>query len=192
MIENGLMAPSSDPNNQESAELQGARSSLQSAKDKLSGLQSDLSTHTTDLAKDHGTDNVFRALKGKCISKDSGEYTYELCWMDRSTQKSKKGHGDTGLGNFNGFDKITVDDQLPADGRGLGSGERITMKYENGQHCWNGPARSTLVVLNCYEKDEIWKVTEEEKCVYKMEVGTPAVCENGTGAAKKAAGKDEL
>jgi protein kinase C substrate 80K-H len=31
-------------------------------------------------------------------------------------------------------------------------------------------------VLACAEKDEIWKIVEEEKCVYRMEVGTPAVC----------------
>jgi protein kinase C substrate 80K-H len=41
-------------------------------------------------------------------------------------------------------------------------------------------------VLACAENEEVWKVTEEEKCVYRMEVGTPAVCENP--AAVKSAG----
>lgn len=80
------------------------------------------------------------------------------------------------MGNFARIETITVDETLPADGRGLGSGERIALKYENGQHCWNGPNRSTTVVLACAENDEIWKIVEEEKCVYRMEVGTPAVC----------------
>ena len=80
------------------------------------------------------------------------------------------------MGNFVSITSITVDEELPADGKGLGSGERIAIKYENGQHCWNGPNRSTFVVLACAEKDEIWKIVEEEKCVYRMEVGTPAVC----------------
>jgi protein kinase C substrate 80K-H len=35
---------------------------------------------------------------------------------------------------------------------------------------------SALLILACAEKDEIWKIVEEEKCVYRMEVGTPAVC----------------
>jgi len=50
-----------------------------------------------------------------------------------------------------------------------------------------------LVVLACAEKEEVWKVTEEEKCVYRMEVGTPAVCgvEGGVGAGAPA-GKEEL
>jgi protein kinase C substrate 80K-H len=43
--------------------------------------------------------------------------------------------------------------------------------------------------LACAEQNEIWKVFEEEKCVYRMEVGSPAVCE----ALKKAeVVKDEL
>ena len=115
--------------------------------------------------------------------------------MDKTQQKSKKGGSNTGMGNYVGLDKIVVDEELPPDGRGLGEGERITMKYENGQHCWNGPSRSTQVILACAEKDEIWKVVEEEKCVYRMEVGTPAVCfGNGKkdNGAKAAAEKDEL
>lgn len=124
------------------------------------------------------------------MNQDSGEYTYEMCWMDKTTQKPKKGGAHTGMGNFVRLERIMVDEEVPPDGKGLGSGERLAMKYENGQHCWNGPARSTTVVLACAEKDEIWKVVEEEKCVYRMEVGTPAVCE--TGVSKKESVKDEL
>ena len=95
------------------------------------------------------------------------------------------------MGNFVRIDRITVDDELPPNGKGLGSGERIAMKHENGQHCWNGPNRSTMVVLGCAEENEIWRIVEEEKCVYRMEVGTPAVCEAG-GARQSSQGKDEL
>lgn len=129
-----------------------------------------------DLAKDYGADSVFRAMKDHCVERDSGEYTYELCWLGKTTQKSKKGGGQTNMGNFVSFGTTTVDDEIQADGKGVGSGEKLTMKYENGQHCWNGPSRSTLVVLGCAEKDELWKIVEEEKCVYRMEAGTPAVC----------------
>ena len=50
-------------------------------------------------------------------------------------------------------------------------------------------------MLACAEKDEIWKIVEEEKCVYRMEVGTPAVCEVlGLGQGKATGGevRDEL
>lgn len=156
--------------------LTDARDALKAAQDSLTGSQNQLSDHKDDLNRDYGQDDVFRALRGQCVSKDSGEYTYELCWLDGTKQRSKKGGSETGMGTFVRLDSITVDEGIPADGKGLGSGERVTLRYENGQHCWNGPNRSTLVVLACAEKDEIWKVIEEEKCVYRMEVGTPAVC----------------
>ena len=192
LIENGILAPSHSSSD-ESKVLTDARNALKAAQDSLNKERTSLTSHKEDLEKDYGPDEVFRALKGRCISKDSGEYTYELCWLDRTKQKSKKGGGDTGMGTFVRIDTIMVDDDIAPDGKGVGSGERIALRYENGQHCWNGPNRSTTVVLVCAEKDEIWKIVEEEKCVYRMEVGTPAVCEAGTnGKAKEAGSRDEL
>ena len=189
LVENGILAATRSPDG-ESKELEDARNALKAAQDSLNDYKNQLTAHQDDLEKDYGVDDVFRALKGQCISKDSGEYTYELCWLDKTRQKSKKGGSQTIMGSFVSMDKVMVDDELPPDGKGLGSGERVAMRYENGQHCWNGPNRSTLVVLACAEKDEVWKITEEEKCVYRMEVGTPAVC---SGAEKNAEmPKDEL
>ncbi|KAF2115904.1 glucosidase 2 subunit beta precursor [Lophiotrema nucula] len=184
MIENGILA---DPNTDapESKTVTDARSQLDSARNELDNDKREITQHQEDLEKDYGPDDVFRALKDRCVEKDSGEYTYEFCWLSKTTQKSKKGGGHTGMGNFARIEKITVDEDLPADGKGLGSGERWVLKYENGQHCWNGPNRSTQIILACYETDEIWKIVEEEKCVYRMEVGTPAVCESRFGSAKK-------
>ncbi len=175
LIENGILA-GSDSASSESKVVVDARNALKTAQDDLNGLTSQLSSHKDDLNQDYGPDGVFRVLKGQCVSKDSGEYTYELCWLDRTKQKSKKGGAETGMGNFIGLDSTHVDEGVSPDGKGLGTGQRVSQKYGNGQHCWNGPNRSTLVVLACAEKDEIWKVSEEEKCVYRMEVGTPAVC----------------
>lgn len=197
LIENGIIAPSrgggGSSDSVESKEVADARNALNAARDGLSGNENELTRHRDDLSQDYGPDDVFRALKGQCVSKDSGEYTYELCWLESTKQKPKKRGGDTGMGNFVGFDTVVVDDELPPDGKGLGSGERRALRYENGQHCWNGPNRSTLVVLACAETDEIWKITEEEKCVYRMEVGTPAVCGKGeANGAERTKTKDEL
>lgn len=112
--------------------------------------------------------------------------------MEKTSQKSKKGHGNTGMGNFVRFDAMEVDEEVGADGKGLGKGERLVMMYENGQHCWNGPNRQTTVVLGCAEKDEIWKVMEQEKCMYRMDVGTPAVCDREVSSNGSAGKKDEL
>lgn len=193
LIENGVLAPSKTDPDAESKALTDARNALKAAQDDLSTNENELKGHREDLDKDYGHDDVFRALKGQCVSKDSGEYTYELCWLGEAQQKPKKRGGNTGMGQFTRFDTVTVDDELPPDGKGLGSGKRVALRYENGQHCWNGPNRSTLVVLACAETDEIWKITEEEKCVYRMEVGTPAVCGSATnGRSSSEAPKDEL
>ena len=170
--------------------MEDARNALNAAKDSLSNSQKQLGENNEDLGKDYGADDVFRAIKGQCVSKDSGEYTYELCWLGETKQKSKKNSQQTTMGRFVSIDKVMVDDEVPPDGKGLGSGERVALRYENGQHCWNGPNRSTFVVLACAETDELWKITEEEKCVYRMEVGTPAVC--GMAEKKGDKPKDEL
>ena len=176
LIENGILAAPSDNSGGESRAVTNARAQLDSARNELNTQRAELETHQGDLTRDYGPEGVFRALKDRCVEQDSGEYTYELCWMGGTMQKPKKGGANTGMGGFARFETTLVDEELPADGRGVGAGHRLVMKYENGQHCWNGPARSTTVVLACAERDEIWKIVEEEKCVYRMEVGTPAVC----------------
>jgi len=192
LIENGILAaPQSDAG--ESKAVQDARQQLDAAKKDLENDRKELSSHQEDLQKEYGPDSIFRALKDQCIDKDSGEYTYEFCWLGKTTQKPKKGGAHTNMGNFVRIEKVVVDEDLPPDGKGLGSGERYALFYENGQHCWNGPNRSTQIILACAEKDEIWKVAEQEKCVYRMEVGTPAVCESAAAASGKAVpAKDEL
>ena len=188
-IDNGILADNRSGAS-ESRLVTAARAALDTAKNDISSKTSSLDEQQRDLEKDYGTDDIFRALKGKCISSDIGEYEYELCWMDRTMQKSKKGHGNTNMGNFVRVDKELADEEERADGKSLGKGERMVLRYENGQGCWNGPNRRTDVWLTCAETDGLWRVSESEKCVYKMEVGTPAACEEvqepGVGS------KDEL
>lgn len=191
LIENGILADTS-AGASESKAVTDARSRLDAERKSLEGLRKDSQSQKDDLEKDFGPDDVFRALKGVCVARDSGEYTYEVCFLEKTTQKPKKGGANTNMGNYARLETIIVDDELPPDGKGMGSGERIAMKFENGQHCWNGPSRSTTVVLACSEENEVWKIMEEEKCVYRVEVGTPAVCEVGGGKMAAAAPRDEL
>lgn len=189
MIENGILADN-PTSGSESRLVTAAREAHQSVSDEVTSKQSQLDEQSKDLEKDYGADDIFRALQGKCVSTDSGEYEYELCWLDKTTQKSKKGHGNTVMGNFVRIDTEMADEEERPDGKGLGKGLRTVLRYENGQGCWNGPNRKTDVWLACAETDEVWRVAESEKCVYKMEVGTPAACEDvhepGVGT------KDEL
>jgi protein kinase C substrate 80K-H len=177
MIENGILADNPTSAG-ESRLVAAAREALQAASDDYSSKSTSLGEQERDLEKDYGADDIFRALKGKCVSGDSGEYEYEVCWLEKAHQKSKKGHGSTHLGNFDRIDMEMSDDEERADHKGLGKGTRIVLRYENGQHCWNGPNRRTDVWLGCAETEEVWRVSETEKCVYRIEVGTPAACED--------------
>ena len=206
LVEAGVLPPSASTSDSpsdisSSPAVVSARKHLTDTERDQSTSQSDLTRALDDLKRDHGPQDVFRALKSTCITRDSGEYTYELCFMASTKQKPKKGGSDTNMGNFVGFDTEEVDDGdgHSPEGKSLGTGTRVVMKYEGGQHCWNGPNRATRVVLACSEKDEIWRVSESEKCIYRMEVGTAAVCDaviNGSGASNtgtgKEIGKDEL
>ncbi|RYP73555.1 hypothetical protein DL771_003594 [Monosporascus sp. 5C6A] len=191
LIENGMLADKSTGKG-ESRLVKAAREAHEAAANELSAKQRELGDQQRDLEKDYGADDIFRALKGRCVATDSGEYTYELCWLDKTTQKSKKGGGATSMGKFERFDVDEADEEERHDGRGLGRGRRVVLRYENGQHCWNGPNRRTDVWLACAETEELWRVSELEKCVYKMEVGTPAVCEDVVEPGHAADAKDEL
>jgi protein kinase C substrate 80K-H len=193
LVENGILATTNEDTS-ESKSVTDARDKLQTAERERDNRQSDLNTKEQDLSKSYGPDDIFLALKNECIQVDSGEYTYEHCFLDKTMQKPNKGGMDTNMGYFERIEWITVDEEEPLDGKGLGSGERIALKYENGAQCWNGPARSTTVILACAEKNEIWRVIEEEKCSYRMEAGSPAACsaEEGSDAAGTPKVKDEL
>lgn len=190
LIQNGVLADTSKPGS-ESKIVKAAREAVDAAEKELKQKTKDLTKQEEDLVKDYGPGDILRSVKDKCVSIDSGEYTYELCWLGKTSQKSKKGHGNTNMGTFERIDWETADDEDRLDGRSLGSGERMVMRYENGQSCWNGPRRRTDVWLGCAETEELWRVSESEKCVYKMEVGTPAACDVPDDG-EKSDGKDEL
>ncbi|KAK2074804.1 hypothetical protein P8C59_008982 [Phyllachora maydis] len=177
LIENGMLADKPTSTG-ESRLVAAAREALETASSDLVAKGNDVRDLEGDLQKDYGVDDIFRALKDKCVSAEVGEYEYELCWLDKTTQKNKKGYSQTGMGNFIRIDTETADDEDRADHKSLGKGRRTVLRYDHGQHCWNGPNRRTDVWLACAETEEIWRVVEQEKCVYKMEVGTPAACED--------------
>lgn len=190
LIENGVLADNVKPG-AESTLVRAAREAFEHAEKDLKKKNKTLDGEKEDLATDYGPGDIFRALKGKCVSVEAGEYTYELCWLEKTAQKSKKGHGNTNMGNFKRVDREVADDEDRLDGKSLGKGERMVLRYEDGQSCWNGPKRRTDVWLGCAETEEVWRVAEAEKCVYKMEVGTPAACEGGA-LYKAGHVKDEL
>ncbi|KAJ1324783.1 protein kinase C substrate 80K-H [Microdochium nivale] len=192
LIENGMLADNASEKS-EGRLVKAAREQHQSAEQDLQNKHNERAEQEKDLAKDYGRDDIFRHLSGKCVSTDSGEYTYELCWMGQTSQKSKKGGGNSNMGKFDRIDYEDADEEDRHDGKGLGRGRRMVLRYENGAGCWNGPNRRTDVWLACAEDEELWRISEMEKCVYRMEVGTPAACEEADAESQQqGAKKDEL
>jgi protein kinase C substrate 80K-H len=195
LISNGLLAPPKTDGT-ESAAVTAARDALAAAEKEEKDTAKDLANLEKSLATDFGPDDVFRALKGSCITRQFGEYDYELCFMEKATQKSRKDNGRQNLGNFAAIETRDEAEQELAAGVFAGSWEEsldepltgLVLKHDNGAQCWNGPKRSVAVELYCNAENEIRNVVEMEKCVYRMEVGTPAACEE----EKKEIGKDEL
>ncbi|KAM5449642.1 hypothetical protein MaudCBS49596_004763 [Microsporum audouinii] len=191
LVSNGLLADNSvDSDSNEPREVKDARDRVFDAQSSLNSKKSEITQLKGDLEQDFGVDSVFRALKGECISRDSGEYTYELCWMEQTKQKSKKGRGDTTMGRFEKISSIVVDEATPSGQ--IVQKTKVTLLYTNGQTCWNGPSRSTTVILECGENSELTKVSEDEKCIYSMFVTTPAVCDSLGKNGQESGGKDEL
>ncbi|RKP24622.1 glucosidase II beta subunit-like-domain-containing protein [Syncephalis pseudoplumigaleata] len=118
--------------------------------------------------KDYGPDQRFAALEDKCFSHDSQEYTYEVCLFDHVKQQKKSESWSTSLGQFRGWSTEHHGDDDEA--------KYHTIRFEDGEQCWDGPRRSMKIVLQCGVKEEILSVEETEKCVYSMSMTTPAVC----------------
>ncbi|KAL2003111.1 hypothetical protein VTN02DRAFT_4972 [Thermoascus thermophilus] len=177
---NGILPnPEQETSGSESKAVVEARNALTSAQSSLTSTRNSLKDHKTDLEKDYGPGSIFRPLKGVCITKDSGEYTYEHCFLERTKQIPKKGGASVSMGNFARISTVNVE-EVDSSGQ-IVPVQKTALEYANGQTCWNGPARSTTVVLECGEENEILKVMEDEKCVYSMLVTTPAVCDAGNG-----------
>lgn len=191
-LENSNILPKKDEDHSsESKAVTEARDALKSVEKTRDNIKSQLKKHRSDLETDYGAASIFRALKGICISKDSGEYTYEHCFLDRTKQNSKKGGLSVQMGKFVRIGSVSVD-EVKETGE-IVPVQKTSLEYANGQTCWNGPARSTTVILECGEENEIQKIMEDEKCVYSMIITTPAVCPGGEAEGNVAPRqKDEL
>ncbi|KAL4808474.1 glucosidase II beta subunit-like protein-domain-containing protein [Aspergillus unguis] len=187
----GIIPPKDKSSADESKAVKQARDAVDAAEKDIKDLNKQLKKQQEDLETDYGVASIFRALKGVCIQKDAGEYTYEHCFLDQTKQIPKKGGSASRMGKFERISSVSVD-ELNEAGEII-QVQKTSLEYKNGQGCWNGPARSTTVILECGEDNEILKVAEDEKCVYSMHVTTPAVCVGGEEPGNVAPrAKDEL
>ncbi|KAM0750382.1 hypothetical protein T439DRAFT_326351 [Meredithblackwellia eburnea MCA 4105] len=161
-------------------ELTKARSAHTAITEEIHSAHQKLTDARKSLEKDWGRDWEWKKLDGTCVEKDLGEYTYSVCFFGEATQKSNANHGRTSLGHFSAWSSSAEQ----------GSDAYYEKQvYDNGQRCWNGPARSAKIDLICAPTNALLSVIEPEKCEYLFTVQTPAVCYPKADESKQ---KDEL
>lgn len=164
---------SRDSNEPEPESVTAARRAHTDASAKVRTVSSQLSTKRSALAEDPakwGREGEWKALDGKCVERNMGEYTYEYCFFGGTTQKPNKGGSNVSMGRFAAFEPL--DEALTHEDDAF----FLRQKYARGQRCWNGPDRSVIVDLVCGVENALLDVFEAEKCIYSMKVSTPAVC----------------
>jgi protein kinase C substrate 80K-H len=132
------------------SEVTTLETDLESKKKALEALDDD------DLSK-YGPNLEFLALKDECFEKSFQGYKYSFCFFGNAKQDFNS------LGNMNSLG------EMEADGT-------MTVKFTDGARCWNGPARSLHVALQCGGENEMLDVYEPSVCEYHMKFTTPAVC----------------
>ncbi|KZO92144.1 hypothetical protein CALVIDRAFT_313397 [Calocera viscosa TUFC12733] len=121
----------------------------------------------TKLAGFYGPDGEWLKLKDTCIEKNTGEYTYSICFFGLATQRSNNGGGTHSLGRFTTWNDEEAEGTLEYYSSQL---------YEHGARCWNGPERSVELVLTCGTENALLSIAEPEKCEYIVEGTSPALC----------------
>ncbi|KAG1902835.1 glucosidase II beta subunit-like-domain-containing protein [Suillus fuscotomentosus] len=155
-----------------SAESNRARVALSDAEHSLKLTQDEQRTANEDLMDlfdpdGFGPEGEWKKLDGTCLSKDTGEYTYEVCLFDEARQIPKSGGSGFSLGKFSSWNKAARP----------GEPEYYTRQhYTQGAKCWNGPHRSVELVLTCGTENTLLTVAEMEKCEYQITGTTPALC----------------
>ena len=80
-----------------------ARTALQNAENELRTLRKEKESAQKDIARLfdpewYGSEGEWKKLDGQCLSKDTGEYTYEVCMFGEARQKPNKGGSTHSLG----------------------------------------------------------------------------------------------
>jgi hypothetical protein len=121
--------------------------------ESLKDLEKALQEKQGILNTDYGLDNVWYAVKDSCFDTELHGYKWQFCPLKSVMQDS------VSVGKF-----VRWED----DG--------AKMIFENGQKCWNGPARSATIDLQCGDEPMLISMDEPSKCVYTGRFATPLAC----------------
>ncbi|KAK6029459.1 glucosidase II beta subunit-like protein [Ostertagia ostertagi] len=158
-----VMPPYDEETKKAMEEAETARKEYDEVDIKVTTLESQIREAESFVEQDFGSDHAWAALKGQCYELNDKQYTYKYCPFEKTVQKDKNGHGETGLGDWKEWS-------------GEAQNKYSKQSYTGGQQCWNGPQRSTEVVIQCGETSELIEATEPAKCEYRFVFRTPAAC----------------
>ncbi len=133
-------------------EAQTAKRTLEEADSNIRNMESEIDSNKKKLDMDLGPNGEFASMIDKCFEYEDREYVYKLCPYDRTVQKSKSNHQETSIGNWKSWNDEDA------------SKKYLVMKFDNGQACWNGPMRSTKVIVSCGIDNKLVSVSEPNRC----------------------------
>ncbi|XXG50935.1 hypothetical protein AAC387_Pa02g4826 [Persea americana] len=142
------------------SEADRVRKEYDDADQKLSKLQSRISSLTNKLKEDLGMEKEFYSFYGRCFENKQTRYVYKVCPFKKATQV--EGHSTTKLGYWDGFNN-----------------SYSVMQFTDGDGCWKGPNRSLKVRLECGLDNELTDIDEPSRCEYVALLSTPALCLEG-------------
>jgi len=140
-----------------------ARKAYDDADRELRDIKREILNAKKVMELDYGENHEFGPLHGQCFEYTDNEYTYKMCAFDYCSQRGKHGGSETRLGNWENW-------------AGPEGDKYSNMKFAGGQGCWNGPARSSLIHVECGTINQLTAVSEPNRCEYEMKFTTPAAC----------------
>lgn len=155
------------------AESDAARDEYNKVNMEFQKIEREVTEKQAQLQHDLGDEAEFASLINNCYEFSDREYIYKLCPFNKCSQISKSTNSDTSIGVWSGWSQDA-------------NGSKYTsMSFTNGLGCWNGPQRSTKVILSCGIENKVIAVSEPNKCEYEMKFETPAFCEPVNSSAQE-------
>ncbi|KAI8818404.1 glucosidase II beta subunit-like-domain-containing protein [Fimicolochytrium jonesii] len=161
-----------------------AAAKLSKVESEISDVQGQLDEKKKLRDTDFGPAGVWEKIFKDCVSLDTSEYTYEVCLLDRASQKQKNGGHGPSLGSFQKWGR--------RDGKETAADKYKYMMYDHGERCWNGPERSVQVQVECGRETKLLSVVEMSKCEYDAKMTSPAACELAKKSAHSSSGKENV
>ncbi|TRM68562.1 glucosidase II beta subunit-like-domain-containing protein [Schizophyllum amplum] len=178
----GIISPQTD--RPSSADTSKSRQALLAAEKAVTKVQKELKDADDQLGRlndpaGYGPEGEWKKLQDLCISREMGDYNYELCFFKEAKQKPLKGGTTFSLGKWGTWNPEAES----------GTAEYYAKQvYTKGARCWNGPERTLTVLLTCGTENAVTSVSELEKCQYQYTATTPALCM----PVEEGVGRDEL